>query len=273
MKSEKEKLTTDYFWLAISIISGLFVGMLITLFCIRHHLRIFGVGIDIFIAPVVAGFVETLVSNFTRKKSSGAISAIILFFVTNGIGWLFPSQPLSFNIFTVGGFILMLQAAFPLIMNYILISIFLLFTYILGWGGSIIESFIHKTDKTPVTVSEIDDTYKTRIHIFNSKPDIPIKEYHGLVFAEDVIEFEDKGHRDIIQYMGSTQENKILLKYNDYAVARKYILHNLEEEALKINANSIIDVQFEYTNYNQQIPPDVVIAAYGMAVTFEEKYL
>ena len=143
----------------------------------------------------------------------------------------------------------------------------------MGWGGSIIESFIHKTDKTPVTVSEIDDTYKTRIHIFNSKPDIPIKEYHGLVFAEDVIEFEDKGHRDIIQYMGSTQENKNLLKYNDYAVARKYILHNLEEEALKINANSIIDVQFEYTNYNQQIPPDVVIAAYGMAVTFEEKYL
>ena len=263
----------DTVYLALSILSGLLVGLLITAFCIKMHLVIFGVNIDVFIAPVVAGFVETLVSDLTRKKSSGAISSIILFFLTNGIGWLFPAQPLSFNIFTVGGFLLMLQAAFPLLINYLIIMVFLAITYLFGVTGGLIERVFHKVDNSPVTVSDIEETEKLGVHIFNSKPDIPIKEYYGLVFAEDVVEFEEKKTVDRIKYIGATAEDKKLIKYNDYAIARKYILHNLEKEALKLNANAVIDIEIEYTNYNQQIPPDVLIAAYGTAVKIDDKYL
>lgn len=272
MNFEKDKLM-NYFWLLISILSGLMVGIMITGLCVEYNLVIFGVNIDIFVAPIVAGFIETFISNYTRKKSSGAISAIILFFITNGIGWLFPSTPISFNIFTVGGFILMLQSAFPVIMNYLFIAAFMLFTYILGLGGSVIGFFIHKTDKNPTLVNNIEKMEDLGVYLFNSKPDIPIKKYHGLVFSEDVIEFEEKDRRAKIEYMGSKPEDKNLLKYQDYARAREYIMHNLQKEALNMNANAVIDMEFEYTNYNQQLPPDVVIAAYGTAVTIDEKFL
>lgn len=245
--------------------------MIITALCIYYKLVIYGVNIDVFIAPVIAGFVETFVSMYLRKKSSGAVSAIILFFVTNGIGWLFPTQPLTFNIFTVGGFLLMLQAAFPLLINYLLILLFLLFTYILGLIGSFLGSRFNRN--APLTIDDIDDVARLTIHVYNSKPDFPIKQYHGLVCAEDVIEFSEKNRKDRIKYIGSTSENKTMIKLKDYSNSRKYILHLLEEEALKLNANAIINVEFEYTNYNQQMPPDIVIAAYGTAVTIDDKYL
>ncbi|WP_323737313.1 heavy metal-binding domain-containing protein [Methanosphaera sp. ISO3-F5] len=270
---EHKIFTYDNLLLGLSIFSGLLVGSIITGICIYYHLVIFGVNIDVFIAPVVAGFVETFVSMYLRKKSSGAISAIILFFLTNGIGWLFPSQPLTFNIFTVGGFLLMLQAAFPLLINYLIIGIFLAFTYLLGLGGSFIGSKFKNQNDSQLTFSDIEDTAQLKLPILNSKPNVPIAKYHGLICVEDVIEFEEKNRKEQIKYIGSNVENKNILKLNDYAMSRKYILHLLEEQALKLNANAIIEVEFEYTNYNQQIPPDIIIAAYGTAVTIDEQYL
>lgn len=262
----------DKLLLILSVLSGLVVGIIITGYCIEHELLIYGVNIDIFIAPMVAGFVETSVSNRLRNKSSGAISAIILFFITNGIGWLFPATELSFTIYTVGGFLLMLQAAFPLMVNYLIIGIFFLITYIFGLIGSFI-GLLFKKDEAHLLIGDIEPVENFRVKIFNSKPSVPIKEYRGLVFSEDVIDFDEKNFQERLEYMGSTIENKSLLKSQDYSIARRYILHNLEKEALKCNANAIIELQFEYTNYNQQIPPDVVIAAYGTAVTIDEKYL
>ncbi len=270
---ENKDSVRDKLLLLLSIATGLFVGLVITAFCIEYNLFVYGVNIDVFIAPLVAGFVETFVSNKLRKKSSGAISAIILFFVTNGIGWLFPTTPLSFNIFTVGGFLLMLQAAFPLMINYLIIGIFFMITYLFGLAGSFIGLKFNKKSESYVHVGQIEPVEDLNVTIFNSKPQIPIKEYHGLVFSEDVIDFDEKDFQERLKYIGSSIENKNMLKSQDYATARKYILHNLQKEALKLNANAILELQFEYTNYNQQIPPDVIIAAYGTAVTVDEKYL
>ncbi len=269
----KDVFSRDKFFYVFSIFCGLVVGLSITAFCVHRGYKIFGINVDIFISPLVAGFVETFISNYTRKKSSGAISAIILFFITNGIGWLFPSQPLKLNIFTVGGFIIFLQAAFPLMMNYLLIGVFFLFTYVSGLLGSYVALLFHPKDNSPTVVSQIEDLENLDVLVFNSTPDIPIKEYHGLVFSEDILEFEDKTSSDRLKYISSKLEDKNEIKYNDYAIARKYILHSLQEEAIKMNANAIIEMQFEYTNYNQQMPPDVLIAAYGTAVTLDEKYL
>lgn len=263
----------DTLLLVVSISIGLLVGLIITTLCMEYKLAVFGVNLSIFIAPMVAGFVETFVSNRLRKKSSGAISAIILFFITNGIGWLFPSTPLSFNIFTVGGFLLMLQAAFPLMINYLIIGIFFMITYLFGLAGSFIEVKFNKKEPSHVHVGDMETPEDLGIKIFNSKPSLPIKEYHGLVFSEDVVDFDEKDFQERLKYIGSTVENKSMLKSQDYTIARNYILHNMEKEALELGANAIIELQFEYTNYNQQIPPDVIIAAYGTAVTIDEKYL
>ncbi len=167
----------------------------------------------------------------------------------------------------------MLQAAFPLMINYLIIGIFFLFTYIFGIMGGLLGSKINKNEATPTQFTQMDDIESLGIKIFNSEPDVPIKKYHGLVFSEDVVDFDEKKYSERLKYFGSSIENKSMLKSNEYSLARKYILNNLEKEALKLNANAIIELQFEYTNYNQQIPPDVIIAAYGTAVTIDEKYL
>ena len=269
----KKIFTKDMLLFIFSVASGLWAGLIIVVICTYFNLYILGVNIDIFIAPVVSGFVETFVSNFTRKKSSGAISSIILFVLTNGLGWLFPQNPITLSVFTIGGIVLMLQAAFPLLMNYLLLSLIFSITYVFGVVGSLIGLKIKSNEITMLKADDIEKLEEPDVYIFNTKPAVPIKEYHGLIFAEDVVEFEEKNAKEKMEYLGADIENKNILKHQDYTLARTYILHQLKKEALEVNANAIIDVQFEYTNYNQQLPPDVVIAAYGGAVTIDKKYL
>jgi uncharacterized protein YbjQ (UPF0145 family) len=271
MSSGNKFLSWDTFWFIISILAGTLMGLGVSYVCRYLDLFIFGTCIDIFIAPLVAGFVETYVSNYTRNKSSGAISAIILFIITNYLGWFNPANTITLSVFTVGGFLLMLQAAFPIFINYLIIALLFALSYTLAVIGGYFG--LKSQKKGSKQIEDITDFEELGIHIFNSKPDCPIEKYHGLVISEDIVDFDDKSREERVEYMGSKFEDKELLKQRDYSIARDYILHNLEEEAIKVNANAIIDMEFEYTNYNGQLPPDVLIAAYGTAVTIDEKYL
>lgn len=264
----------DYLIMLICIVLGFIAGFTVMVVCYVYDLFILGVNICIFIAPVVAGFVETFVSKLITGRSSGAFSAIALFFLTNVYGWVFPSTPLKFNIFTVGGFFLMLQAAFPLVINYLLIGLYLTFVYTLGLIGAKIGSLIHRRNVEILKkVDDIEDISDLGVVIFNNAPEVPIKEYHGLIFSEEVVEFNEKDSIEKIQYMSTKSEERTVLKHRDYDRTKKFVLHNLQKEAIERKANAIIDVEFEYTNYNQHMPPDVLIAVYGTAVSIDEKYL
>lgn len=257
-----------------AIIIGTVVGLISMYVCIILNLAIFGFNIYFIISPLIAGFVETYISQELTNKSSGAISAIILFIITNILGWLFPVQPIKWNIFTVGGLLLMIQAAIPLTINYLLLGMLFVFTYIFGVIGGYFGMRLRKNEiNSPLDVEAIVDIDDLGVLILNNKPDFPIKEYHGIIFAEEVIRFNDKKQPEKMAYYGSELSQKMHLKYQDYIMAKKYILHTLQEEAVKINANAIIDIEIEYTNYNQHLPPDMLIVAYGTAVTIDEKYL
>ena len=256
-----------------SIFMGTLVGLISVYICVYFHLTIIGINICVFISPLISGFVETFFSRRLSNRTTGAISAIILFIITNIIGWFFPVNPIKFNIFTFGGFLVMLQAAFPLTINYLIIGLFFSITYIFGLLGGKVASLFTHNETIALTTTEIQPSDDEEdILILTNKPNIHIKEYHGLIFVEEVIEFDQKEHKEIIEYMGSNLEKKILLKQHDYAIAQDYILNSLKQEAKSLKANAIIDIEIEYTNYNQQIPPDVLIAAYGTAVTIDEKY-
>ena len=116
----REKLS-DYYDrdVIFSIIMGIIVGLLVVYICIIFNLAIWGFNIYLIFAPLIAGFVETYLSQKLTNTTSGAISSIVLFIVTNLIGWLFPAQAITWNVFTIGGIAIMLQAAFPLTVNYI----------------------------------------------------------------------------------------------------------------------------------------------------------
>ncbi|WP_455645390.1 heavy metal-binding domain-containing protein [Methanosphaera sp.] len=259
------------FLFAIAI--GTLVGLVIIAICIHLNLTILGINIHIFIAPVIAGFVETFISRKLTNKSSGAISAIILFIITNFLGWFFPTNPITWNIFTLGGLLLMLQAAIPLTINYILIAVLLGITYIFGIIGGYIAVLLNKNNtETPLSIGDINNTKSPDILVLNNPPEIPIIEYHDLVYAEQVIRFDNKPS-ELVKYASTNLNEKRKLQHQDYIKAKNYIINEIKKEALSINANAIIDIEIEYTNYNQQFPPDMLIAAYGTAVTIDEKYL
>ena len=97
----REKLS-DYYDrdVIFSIIMGIIVGLLVVYICIIFNLAIWGFNIYLIFAPLIAGFVETYLSQKLTNTTSGAISSIVLFIVTNLIGWLFPAQAITWNVFT-----------------------------------------------------------------------------------------------------------------------------------------------------------------------------
>ncbi|RAP44313.1 MAG: hypothetical protein BZ134_03790 [Methanosphaera sp. SHI1033] len=255
-----------------SIIMGTLAGLISLYLCLLFNITIFGVNIHVFISPVIAGFVETYVSKRLTKESSGAISAVVLFVITNIIGWLFPAQPITWNIFTIGGLLLMLQAAIPLTINYIILGILLALSYILGLIGGYIADHFNQTYNKIIELPNTTDISYLNILVLNSAPDIPIKEYKGLIVVELVIPFRRKP-RHIVEYFRTPLEDKKTIKHEYYLKAKEQIIQELQKKAQKNNANAIIDIEIEYTNYNTRIPPDMLISAYGTAVIIDDKYL
>lgn len=267
-----DKITNKNISFLIAIILGTIAGLISVELCIKLNLAIYGFNIYIIVSPIIAGFVETFISKNFTNETSGAISSIILFIITNALGWIFTPNPITWNIFTVGGFLLMIQAAFPLTINYILLAILFLFIYLMGRVGSVLETiFIKRSKITPV--AEIRDYDSSDVLILTNEPEIPIKKYHGLIFSEKVIEFEDKKPEEVIDFIGSDVSKKNMLKQHDYVIAKDFMLNDLKKNAEEIGANAIVDIEIEYTNYNQHFPPDVLIAIYGTAVTLDNSYL
>lgn len=260
----------------LAITVGTLVGLLSVAVCVYFNLAIFGFNICIIISPVIAGFVETKLAQHYIQHSSGAISAIILFIVTNILGWLIlPTTPLTLNIFTIGGFLLMLQAAFPLTINCILIGILLMistnFGRILHYITTKLPFKKKKSNIIALECIEIEQSYN--ILIINESLPIPIKKYFDMIIVEKIIKFKDKTSQETIEYMGSSLKDKKQIRYHDYLKSKEYIINELKYEAHKKGANAIVNLKIEYTDYNQQLPPDMLIIAYGTAVLVDDKYL
>ncbi len=146
-----DKINNKKLSFLIAIILGTIAGLISVQICIKLNLAIFGFNIYIIISPIIAGFVETFVSKNFTGETSGAISAIILFIITNALGWVFTSNAITWNLFTIAGFILMLQAAFPLTINYMVLALLLLFIYLMGRVGSSLETiFVKRSKITPI---------------------------------------------------------------------------------------------------------------------------
>ena len=103
-------------WAIVAILIGTGVGFLSALLCVRWHLVIFGFNIAFIISPLIAGFVETLIARRMHGKSTGAISALLIFIIINAYAWIFPKDPIVLNFFTLGGLALMIHT-FPISIN------------------------------------------------------------------------------------------------------------------------------------------------------------
>ena len=87
------------------------------------HIDIFGWNLGLIFAPLVAGYVETIFANKLIGENVGAISAFILFIDTTFYSFILKNPTLGWNLITAGSIIVILQAAFPTLINYILLVV------------------------------------------------------------------------------------------------------------------------------------------------------
>ncbi|MDO5851295.1 MAG: heavy metal-binding domain-containing protein [Methanobacteriaceae archaeon] len=249
-----------------SILIGTAVGILSLYICMRFNLEIFGFNLFIIISPLIAGFTETFVALRLCKRSTGAISAIILFILTNIIGWFFPETPIQWNLLTFGGLGLMIQAAFPIAINYLIYGIILGLTYILGLFGKCLGDNIFKITNNEIIYEKKHPYQDFQILMFTNCPDIPIKEYKSFVVDEIILNFDDKNSKEKLDYLGSKFNERKTVQELDYMIIESYVLESIEEKAINCGANAIIDIQLEYIPLNDRLNPDVMVAASGTAV-------
>lgn len=107
----------------ICVAAGTGAGLIVYIIFLRLHISIFGWNLGLIFAPLVAGYVETILANKIIGENIGAISAFILFIDTTFYSFILKNPTLGFNFITVGATIVILQAAFPTAVNYIIIVI------------------------------------------------------------------------------------------------------------------------------------------------------
>jgi len=283
---EKSSLTAkiknniiDKHWAIAAVLIGTTVGFISAVICVYGHLVVFGFNIAFIVSPLIAGFVETFVARRKYGRSTGAISALLIFILINLVAWVFPKNPISLNIFTLGGLALMVQAAFPILVNYLLFVVFIgLLSYSIGILGSFINRLIDKVWRKPTIeaeelrkeIYESDESlgFKKLELLFSTTPDIEGKKitgYLGLLSGEALISTKNSKE-------GSSGLKKIAGRKIDYITelenARNMALKRLEEKAKELGASAILEVHINYTNIGGIKGNTILVTAIGNAVKY-----
>lgn len=281
MASVKESLVEKR-WAYVAIFLGFLVGFLSAYLCIIWHLVIFGFNIMYIISPLIAGVVETVIARRKYGKSTGAISALLTFILINIYGWFLPGtfvdptkEPASLSFITIIAIILTLQAAFPTLINYILIVI----------GIGIIKKFIGFLVYIPSLILRKPPKAKKEEEIFIEPPvfddfldeltvpllSVPpvgreIKKYVGLVAGEAVAEEKEVEGRisKLAKIIDPT-----LLEDMHLGEARKLAISRMLDEAKSIGANTVIDVFVDYVPMSGLQGSALIVTANGTAVIYE----
>lgn len=116
---------------ALCIALGTGVGLIVYGIFLYFKIAIVGWNLGLIFAPLAAGYIETVLANRLLGRNLGAISAFILFIDTTFYSFILKNPTLGMNIITAGSIVVILQAAFPTLINYILLVIL----------GALISSF------------------------------------------------------------------------------------------------------------------------------------
>lgn len=102
---------------------GTAFGLLVYGIFLFFHIDIYGWNLGLIFAPLAAGYAETIIANRMLDENLGAISAFILFIDTTIYSFILKNPTLGFNLITAGSIIVILQAAFPTLVNYIILVV------------------------------------------------------------------------------------------------------------------------------------------------------
>jgi len=265
-------------WALGAIFIGVLVGFLSAVICVRGNLVIFGFNIMFIVSPLIAGYVEAYIARRKYGRSTGAISALLIFIIINAYSWLFPKDPIVLNLFTLGGLALMIQAAFPILINYILFVVFLgTITWVIGYLGNFLSNMTDKiirrssdekgdeTGKEPGLEGATSDFLDSLESPISTVPYLSagnIVKHLGMVVGEAVVgEKESKGISKIIS------QDK--LDEMEMSKARERAIAKLLEEAEKIGGNTVVEVSIDYNSVGGLSGSATIVTATGTAVLYE----
>ncbi len=270
-------------WGYIAVISGFLVGFLSAYLCIIWHLVIFGFNIMYIISPLMAGVVETVIARRKYGKSTGAISALLTFLLINIYGWFLPGyfvdptkEPASLSFITIIAIGLTLQAAFPTLINYILMVtsvgiIKKIIGFLVFLPRKIMGRGVEPAPQMEIEVAGpgVDELFLDELPVpllsVPASESVKIEKYLGLVSGEAVAT-ENEANGTIAKLISIIEPTQL----EDYNLgeARQAAMSRMLDEAKSMGANNVVEVLVEYVSMGGLQGSSLIITATGTAVKY-----
>jgi uncharacterized protein YbjQ (UPF0145 family) len=245
----KEKII-EALKISFCIAIGTLVGVLSLAILYNYHIDIFGFNLGLIFSPLLAGYVET---HFARKicgKTTGAVSAFILFIITVLYGFIYINTGLGLNLMTVGSATIILASAFPILGEYFLIVfVFGLLAYILKDFKKIffyIKNTIYKSNNyeniknikydsnlNHIDVNDLGILFLTTTRHEKKK----ILEYNGIFESSVIINNSQK-------FFNKSSDSEEVI--DNLKKATEQAILNFSIDLKKNNCNGALDITFEY---------------------------
>ena len=234
---------------------GTSAGVATYVFFLYFDIAILGWNLGLFFAPLVAGYVETILAQKVVGQDIGAISAFILFLITVIYGFIIDNSSLGFNIITIGSIIVILQAAAPTVVNYLgLVVIIGILSFIIGFFKKIIYFiyskimvFMGKPEKDTIEsipfFNEIksNELINSQNFYYMTSTDIISKDYENIDFFSITTVIDRNTH--LIKVSPQNAERKEL---NALKEGKDECLIRLADEIKKAGGNGIINLEINY---------------------------
>jgi len=276
VKSLKEKR-----WALVAIFLGVIAGFGSALICIAWNLVIFGFNIMYIVSPLLAGFIETSLASRKYGRSTGAISALLTFMLINGYGWfgpgiIFPKEPVTLSLITIIAIILTIQAAFPILVNYILfvvvVGTFLKITKsLLNMPSRIMRRMPIDTKKEALTKQPDEiflDTLTIPLLSVPNPDGKKIQRYLGLVAGEGFAE-EKKSEGRLSNLLKIIEPTP--LEDMNLGEAKKAALSRMLQNAKSMGANAVEEVLIDYVSMGGLQGSATLVTATGTAIILGEE--
>lgn len=237
------------------ILIGTASGVATYAFFLYFNIAIFGWNLGLFFAPLIAGYVETILAEKIMGQDTGAISAFILFLVTVVYGFIISNPTLGLNIITVGSIVIIIQAALPTATNYIgwavisrivsLITEF--FRKIFNFIRSKVLMLLGKPEKDTIEAipffNEKDSNELINSHNFYylTGTDIKTRDYENIGFFSITTVIDRNTH-----LVKSSPQNTERKELNALKKGKDRCLIKLAHEIRKSGGNGVINLEINY---------------------------
>jgi uncharacterized protein YbjQ (UPF0145 family) len=263
----------------LSIGLGTAAGIIVYGIFLYFKVAIFGWNLGLIFAPLGAGYVETVVANRLLDKNIGAVSAFILFIYTTFYSFILKNPTLGMNIITAGSILVILQSAFPTLVNYLLMVILGALASNILWAiRKLIKGL--KTAKSHVRWETTNEDEEEQVFYFDenesnkklnslefffyTSTDLKdrIHEPLGIFHSELIIE-----NKDTISVKREQIENKRLVTIKE---GKDECLLRLVDKIKEAGGNGILDLNIQYGLIGLG-SDNIHITAIGMAINLKEK--